>query len=667
MAYAKVAIESPLPQLDRLFDYQIPPELEGVCTPGVRVLVPFGKGGTQHEGFVIEVSGTTQIESPLSQVAQVVSAVPVLPSTQYRLLRAIADRQAGTLSELTKLAVPKRSVRVEKSWLSLFDLSDGETKAQTDDHTQALVFSGRPQAYIGRQTLLAEPRAIETQLQGAITSQIPNLKLQAWLAHFVAFALQQLQQNKSSILIVPDFRDQNRLVTALADLGFKNQIAAFNTDQTPSNRYANYLKCLEQTPHIIVGSRAAVYAPVTNLGGIALWDDSDQSLQEPTAPYLHTREIALLRQQQSACDLLLAGHSRTPEVQRLVEIGYLQDITVPFAAPKIAVSAPGLRVDSTSYQATRKALDSGGAVLVQVSNTGHSSGTYCAGCGLRSRCANCNGPIFIDDSHKPRCRWCSALNLALRCTQCGSNKIRQGTAGSSRTATELGKSFPGVPITEATWTHRIETLKAGKRLVVATPGAEPFIDGGYAAVILLDGQRLLSKDTIRATEQAVNLWSNAISLLAPGGSAVAVGLASPLGQKLALWDQVGIAAEELAGRRELNFPPAFRMGSLTGPRQLIEQIVSGITEVSIKTGAIEVLGPLLQTANPAQTPKLNVANQSEPNWRYIIRFEYSVGETLAKELKARVLSANSGNRAINAKSGRASRAVRLKLDDSEVI
>ena len=665
MAFAKVAIESPLPQLDRLFDYSIPENLVDACKPGVRVLVPFGKGGNSQDGFVVSVSQTTEVEGQLAQIEQVISTVSVLPPSQYQLLRAIADRQAGTLSELTKLAVPKRSVRVEKAWLAA-QASD-QAQARPEPNEQVLSFRGRPDSYLGRSTLLAEPRHIDTRFAGKSVAEDKTLSLQGWIAHFVAFSLEQLASGKSAVLVVPDFRDQNRLIAALAALGLQHSVASFNTEQTPSARYSAYLSCLGNQPVIVIGSRAAIYAPVANLGGIALWDDSDASLQEPTAPYLHTREIALLRQQQTSCNLLFAGHSRTAEVQRLVELGYLTDLTQPFAAPKIAVSDPGLRVDSMSYQAARAAFAAGGAVLVQVANTGHSSGTYCADCGTRSQCNSCNGPLFIDDKSQPRCRWCSALNLAISCHNCGSPKLRQGTAGSTRTAAELGKSFPGVTVTEATWSHRVEQLKAGKRLVVATPGAEPVIDGGYAAVILLDGQRLLSKDTIRATEQAVAAWSNAISLLAPGGTAVGVGLASPLGQKLALWDQLAIAAQELAGRRELNFPPIFRLGTVTGPRQLVDQVVAQLDQIATKTGAIEVLGPLKLDQQPGKTTSPGLAGLAEPSWRYLVRFEYGVGDKLAQELKARVLLVNAGNKAINAKSGRASRAVRLKLDDSEVI
>jgi hypothetical protein len=57
----------------------------------------------------------------------------------------------------------------------------------------------------------------------------------------------------------------------------------------------------------------------------------------------------------------------------------------------------------------------------------------------------------------------------------------------------------------------------------------------------------------------------------------------------------------------------------------------------------------------------------EPLWRYLIRYDYTLGEGLSTELKARSLLINAGNKSINAKSGRSSRAVRIKMDDSEVI
>jgi primosomal protein N' (replication factor Y) len=116
--------------------------------------------------------------------------------------------------------------------------------------------------------------------------------------------------------------------------------------------------------------------------------------------------------------------------------------------------------------------------------------------------------------------------------------------------------FPGVKIVESTADQRLQTVSAKAQVVVATPGAEPLAEGGYLAVVILDCDSQLSKDSLRATEDAVRIWSNALALMSSAGRAVLVGLGGKLGQQLALWSQQQLSIDELASRRELKFPPA---------------------------------------------------------------------------------------------------------------
>ena len=105
-------------------------------------------------------------------------------------------------------------------------------------------------------------------------------------------------------------------------------------------------------------------------------------------------------------------------------------------------------------------------------------------------------------------------------------------------------------------------------LVVATPGAEPVADGGYGAVLLLDTWALLTRADLRAGEEALRRWLAAAALArpAPAGGRVVVVADGALAavQALLRWDPAWFAARELAERRELGFPPAVRMASVTG-------------------------------------------------------------------------------------------------------
>jgi primosomal protein N' (replication factor Y) len=111
---ARVVLDSRLPQLSRLFDYLIPPELD--VQQGVRVRVPLRSAKRLAEGYVIECSSETEHSGKLAAIAEVVSPVPVLPPRLWDLASAVASRSAGNAADVLRLAIPKRYVKAEKGW-----------------------------------------------------------------------------------------------------------------------------------------------------------------------------------------------------------------------------------------------------------------------------------------------------------------------------------------------------------------------------------------------------------------------------------------------------------------------------------------------------------------------------------------------------------------------
>lgn len=621
---AKVAIDSPLWQLDRLFDYEIPQELEQSVTPGVRVTVPFGRAKKSTAGFCVAVVSESEFDQ-ISQVESVVSKTPVLQPQIYELCRAVADRQACSLFDVLKLAVPSRSVKVEEQW---------------QEREAAHPYKGS-QVHFDGEVEITDDRVAFTPVPNYIQSH------PGWVWQFLKIAEANLSDGKSTIIVVPDQRDQIAIFRLLNSLTLK-KCAIHYQGGTPSARYSAFLGSIDE-PKIIVGSRAAIFAPAHNLASILLFNDADPSLFEPTSPYLATREIALIRAQLQSCQIILASHSRSAEVQRLVEMNYLVERQASFAKPKVAVTQSESRIDSLAHHTIRKALDAGESALVQVASAGTTTGLFCQQCSSKFHCKNCNGPVGLNSQNKPKCRWCGAFNLDLACSSCGGHSYRQGRAGVSRTATEIGKIFAGIAVIEASGEKPIFELPPGKRIVVATIGAEPLIDGGYGATILLDAAHLLAREGLKATETTVRQWADAVSSMKPGAQAVLVGLPNTLGQQFALWNLTAIARQELAERRELKFPPQVRLASLSAEKSIAQQLTNNLANISGKH-YLEVLGPI------------EVAGDA----RYLIRYDYAIGAQLAVELKQRIISASAGLTRVG-KSGRNSRAVKLKMDDAEVI
>jgi primosomal protein N' (replication factor Y) len=637
---AKVAVVSNLPQLDKLFDYLVPDELASLARVGSRVKVTFGKAAKAYEGFIFQLETSSDFPGQLSSVEEVIGTKPALSAELIEFLQELALRSASSIGEILKIAVPPHMPRAFKSHIDTTEpqfFPQNASSLLENVQAQELVRKGSKHAVLERP-------AIASLRVGPHSLDFPS-----WVVSMVSMAALNLQEGKSSILAVPDFRDQEVLLEALVACDLGHFIANFSQGQPKSKIYEAYLRALDEAPRVIVGSRSVILTPAHKLGTIAVFDEGDRSFTDQSAPYLNTRDSALLRQSNKEFSLVFLSHARSTDIQRLVETGYLKDSSEVFPKPKVSVSEPGFRVDSHAFKAIKKGLETG-SVLVQVASKGESTALFCSSCDKRVSCQVCAGPVWVDSSGVRKCRWCNAFSPSLAC-ECGSIEINRGRAGASRTAAELGRSFPNSKIIESTGDNRILNVLPGRNLVIATAGAEPFVAEGYRAVVLLDAQTLLSRQNLRATEDAVRLWSNAVSKVSSEGESVLVGVSGPLSQKFCLWQQVKIAADELASRRELSLPPALRLGSVAGTQAMLVELSQSLAGF----GKVKVLGP---------APHVKGNDSSE--WRLIVKYNYSDTVEVAKHLRGEAIRLSRGKSVLTA-SGRPVRALKVRMSDGDVV
>jgi primosomal protein N' (replication factor Y) len=109
---ARVVVDVPLAHLDRPFDYGVPDKFADLVQAGCRVRVRFS--GQLLDGFVLSLDDASDFTGKLLPLAHVPSGEPVLTAQVARLARAIADRYAGTMSDVLRLALPPRRATPEK-------------------------------------------------------------------------------------------------------------------------------------------------------------------------------------------------------------------------------------------------------------------------------------------------------------------------------------------------------------------------------------------------------------------------------------------------------------------------------------------------------------------------------------------------------------------------
>ncbi|MFG3522699.1 primosomal protein N' [Nocardia nova] len=704
--------------LDRDFDYSVPPEMDELAQPGVRVRVRFS--GRLVDGYILERLTRTEHSGKIQPLQRVVSGERVLTPEIVRLVSAVAARYAGTRADVLRLAIPPRHARTEAAEPKAVELPEIPPDFPAWSH---YVHGG---SFLSALRRGSGPRAAWQAMPG-----------EQWPRRLAELAATAVASGRSAIVMVPDQRDLDRVVAECAVL-VGDSVVGLSAGLGPAARYRRWLAVLRGTARVVVGTRSAVFAPARELGLIVVWDDGDDTYAEPRAPYPHAREVAMLRAHDTGAAFVVAGFARTAEAQAIVESGWAHDLiadrkTLRAGTPRI--HAPGdsdialerdpmaraIRIPGTAFAAARRALAAGDPVLVQVPRRGYVPALACATCRTPARCRHCNGPLSLPESgtwgrrdarravdsragaqsrrgstrsaddataagragetsagdhraehtgprhpesarsdtaagerrpaavplgskgsgdiaQSPSCRWCGKVEPAFRCGACGSRVLRAVVIGAQRTAEELGRAFPGVPIRGSGGAAVLDSVPEGPQVVVATIGAEPDVPGGYAVALLLDGWALLGRADLRAAEDALRRWMSAAALVRPAGEVLVMAEPSlPTVQALVRWDPIGHARHELAARTEVRFPPAVRLAAVDGTTATIGELLG---ETALPDG-VEVLGPVPLPPG-ARTPFSGDAAPAEVE-RMILRVDRRAGSALSRSLAA-ALAVRSSHR-----------------------
>ncbi|MGW0158611.1 primosomal protein N' [Mycobacterium sp. NPDC003323] len=640
-----------VPHLDRDFDYLVSADQSDDAQPGVRVRVRFH--GRLVDAFILERRSDTDHAGKLGWLDRVVSPEPVLTPDIRRLADAVAARYVGTRPDVLRLAVPPRHANVEKQ--ARPELAPLEHRPVDGTGWNRY---GRGEQFLAA---LRDGRAAR-----AVWQALPG---EQWPLRLAEAAAVTVNAGRGALIVVPDQRDVDAVHAAAIGCVDDSRVAALSAGLGPAQRYRRWLSVLRGQARLVIGTRSAVFAPVTDLGFVVVWDDGDDSLSEPRAPYPHAREVAMLRAHQLRCAAMIGGYTRTAEAHALVRNRWAHDLVATRAvvrahAPRVVAldddafeherdpAAHTARLPSMALRTARTALAAGHPVLVQVPRRGYIPALACAKCRTVARCRHCTGPLQLTerDAHGAVCRWCARTDLMLRCANCGSDAVRAVVVGARRTAEELGRALPGATVITSGGDSVLATVPAKPAVVVATPGAEPVAPGGYGAALLLDAWALLGRQDLRAVEDTLRRWMAAAALVrsrADGGTvAVIAESAIPTVQSLIRWDPVGHADAELAARDEVALPPAVHLAVLDGAPEAVMALLDAATLPE----HAEPLGPVDLPPGARRPPGIAV---DSPVNRMLVRVPRTGGLELAAALR----------RAVNAMSGRHDQQpVRVQMD-----
>ena len=557
---ASVLVDTPVSSLEGIYDYLVPEIFDESAATGTKVLVEFGSG--KAEGLVVGRKDKSDQTQKLKSILDLTSPSGMVSETVISHIEMVRNRFGGSFWAVLNSAVPSRVAKEEK--LIKSDASTNEASSFDSPGLRELI--GR--ADFGQ--LLSKQR-LKWGINFPIATD-PN-----W---FLLEIVKLRAQVSQILLIVPDEKDVSTLSVVLAN-HFGDGFIELGSHLSKNLRYRNFLKTRYMTPKVIISTRSGVFAPLEKNATVIVLSDLDSSHYELHSPGWNTRDVTLLRDHFTSLIFISPSHSL--EIARLIEIGWLEKKLYKQKNTQRFLT----NENGNSYVSSIKKGISNGNVLVSVSEKGYANLFLCSKCRNTANC-ECGGKLQIDGSKKiPKCYLCQTEYKNWKCSFCADNRPFVIAKGIERTAEEIGRAIPKIAILVSSGNKQISSVPSGRHIVVSTAGSEP--NGVYSSVVMLDGEKIFNRPSLRAEELAKFHW---FSLLSKGSNSAEIFLSlpnhHPSVQCLLRGDSLANAASELNSRDKAKLPPFYRVAVVIGDKPEISKFAENLR--NDKT--YEITGPI---------------------------------------------------------------------------
>lgn len=475
----------------------------------------------------------------------------------------------------------------------------------------------------------------------------------------------------SALVLVPEIGLTPQLTDRFQQR-FGDRVYVYHSGLSDGERYDVWRRMLQREPMVVIGTRSAVFAPLSRLGIIILDEEHDSSFkQDQPMPCYHTRTVAQWRAELESCPMVLG--SATPSLESWVKL------QVPAASPQAhsdALSSEQRSSPVASYHylslperihkrppppvtvvdmrlelqvgnrsvfsrnlraaiATMKEKSEQGILFIQ--RRGHSSFVSCRSCGYVMMCPHCDVSLSYHQPHSQgvarlRCHYCGFSQVQPpTCPACGSSYLKHFGSGTQRVEQALAEELPEIrclrfdsDTTRTKGAHRALLARFADGEADVLVGTQMLTKGidlpqvTLVGIIAADG--LLYMADYRASERAFQILTQVAGRAGRGEQPGRVILQTynpenPVIQAVKQQAMHSFIETELSQRRALTYPPIGRLILLriTSPyRQAAEQTAHDIAEQVAHHLSAEwtLLGP-------APAPILRVARRYR--WHVLLK------------------------------------------------
>lgn len=500
---AEVIVNSNANELNRVFDYEIPPNMN--VSIGARVLVPFARRKEPEIGYVTKIKKTSEYKC--KEISRVVDKI--FDDNHFKLAKFVAERYFCTLSDSIKLLVPPgTSTNVDnmkaktERWIRLNTESLDVSKIKSEKQMRVINFLREnveaPVIEVMEFTDVSRDVFTALQKKGIVTffnleiqrnpfygkqieksaklelsdeqknvlENIDITRYDEYLIHGVTGSgktevyLQLIEKvllaGKNALVLVPEIsltpQITDRFISRFGDV-----IAILHSRLSIGERYDEWRKIRDGKAKIVIGARSAIFAPLDNIGALIIDEEHDSSYKSEMNPKYETKEVAKYLCQMYDCPLVLG--SATPDVRTFYEAkhGKIKLLTLYHRISKLGLPiidildmrnelATGNRTifSRKLYSEINKNIANKEQTMLFLNRRGYSTFIMCRECGYVVKCEKCDiAMTYHLTEGRLICHYCGrTFNPPTICPNCKSKSIRYFGSGTQKVELEINKYFP---------------------------------------------------------------------------------------------------------------------------------------------------------------------------------------------------------------------------------
>lgn len=484
--------------VDKIFDYLVPRELENSIQIGIRVLVPFGR--QTLEGFVLEIKDSSSIE--LKEVYSVVDQDIVLNDELLELGKVIQKDTLSTLISAYQVMLPralkaKAGSTVHKKFHTFYRLRQNDYVARSLSQKKILelfqdreeipreelvsisssslstlvekgvLFSVQKEDYRMKYEVNQDSKKTLTSLQQQVVDAVIHGSVEQ---PFLLFGVtgsgktevymhiieHVLDEEKTAIILVPEISLTPQMVEQFSNR-FGNQIAALHSALSEGEKYDEWRRIARGEASIVIGARSAIFAPLKTIGVIIIDEEhSDSYKQSDKNPRYHARDIAIWRAKYHHCPVLLGSATPSLESMARAQKGVYQLLTLKERVngkklPKVEIIDMNREAKKSSSHLTVQLLneindciDRGEQAILFLNRRGFSTFVTCKNCAETIKCPHCDITLTYHKSNRMlRCHYCGyATPLPKVCPNCHEEALSDLGVGTEKIEEELHQLLP---------------------------------------------------------------------------------------------------------------------------------------------------------------------------------------------------------------------------------